>query len=111
MSQWAEFLRKLNPAGTTSLVAIWRMSDGKSLIKLIPPAELIGEEELAADPEFNYKLYETLELEFDQQTPGQGSGGAFGAAELEAIEQAARTSGLIYRRKPERIIVRSPYTC
>lgn len=111
MSQWAEFLRKLNPAGTLSLLATWRMSDGKSFVKAIPPAEMIGEEELAADPDFGYKLYETLELEFDRQTPGQGSDGAFNKADLEAIEQAARTSGLIYRRKPERIIVRSPYTC
>lgn len=107
MSQWAEFLRKLNPGGEQRLLAIWRMSDGQSLVKAVPPAEMIGEEELAADPEFGYKLYETLELEFDQQTPGQ----AIESLNLDAIEQAARTSGLIYRRKPERIIVRSPYTC
>ncbi|WP_425618498.1 hypothetical protein NA78x_002205 [Anatilimnocola sp. NA78] len=106
MSQWSEFLRKLNPAGTRSLLATWRMSDGKSFVKTIPAAETIGDEELAADPDFSYKLYETLELEFDSQAPGQGS-----ALDLESIEQSARTSGLIYRRKPERIIVRSPYTC
>jgi transcriptional accessory protein Tex/SPT6 len=98
MSQWAEFLRKLNPSGDQQLVATWRMSDGQSLKKAIPAAEQIGEEEFASDPEFRYKLYETLELEF-------------AAGDFDAIEQAARTSGLIYRRKPDRIIVRSPYTC
>lgn len=98
MSEWAEFLRKLNPGGERTLEALWRMSDGKTLRKNVPAAELIADEELAADPEFGYKLYETVELEFQ-------------SGDFEEIEQAARTSGLIYRRKPDRIIVRSPYTC
>ena len=98
MSQWAEFLRKLNPTGEQQLAATWRMSDGQSLQKAIPAAEQIGEEEIANDPEFRYKLYETLELEF-------------AAGDFDGIDQSARTSGLIYRRKPDRIIVRSPYTC
>ncbi len=98
MSQWAEFLRKVNPTGERQLVATWGMSDGQSLQKAIPAADQIGEEEIDSDPEFRYKLYETLELEF-------------AAGDFDEIEQAARTSGLIYRRKPDRIIVRSPYTC
>ena len=98
MSQWAEFLRKLNPGGERALEALWRMSDGKTLRKNIPPAEMIADEVLTGDPEVGYKLYETLELEFS-------------AGDFEEIEQAARTSGLIYRRKLDRIIIRSPYTC
>jgi hypothetical protein len=98
MSQWAEFLRKLNPDGQRALEALWRMSDGKTLRINIPAAELIADEELTADLEFGYKLYETLELEFS-------------SGDFDEIEQAARTSGLIYRRKPDRIIIRSPYTC
>ena len=81
------------------------MSDGKVLVKLIPAAELIGEEELA-EREFPYKLYETNELEFPATSPSDGQ-----LVDLDAIEQAARVSGLIYRRKPDRIVVRSPYTC
>ena len=104
MSQWAEFLRKLNPSGERALEALWRMSDGQALRKTIPAAELIADEELTADPEFGYKLYETLELDFS-------AGDEFSDSNLDEIEQAARTSGLIYRRKPDRIIVRSPYTC
>ena len=105
MSQWSEFLRKLNPQGTTALEATWTMSDGQRLRKLIPAADEIGEEELPADPNFPYKLYETLEIEFaSEASPGA-------PADFDAIEQAARTSGLIYRRKPDRIIVRSPHTC
>lgn len=105
MSQWSEFLRQLNPAGERSLWATWRMSDGKTLVKLIPAAELIGDEKLA-ELEFPYKLYETSELEFPATSPSDGQ-----PVDLDAIEQAARVSGLIYRRKPDRIIVRSPYTC
>lgn len=98
MSQWAEFLRKLNPGGDRTFEALWRMSDGQTLRKAIPAAALIGEEELHGDPDFGYKLYETLELEFQ-------------SGDFDQLEQAARTSGLIYRRKPDRIIIRSPYTC
>ena len=105
MSQWSEFLRKLNPTGERSLEALWRMSDGSTHRQLVPAAELIGEEDLAAEVQFPYKLYETNELEFSA-TGGNGE-----TIDLEAIEQAARTSGLIYRRKPDRIIIRAPYTC
>jgi|GEM_PF-7012332 len=98
MSQWAEFLRQLNPAGDRELPARWKMSDGNLVSLVIPAAGQIGEEELIGQAGFSYKLYETLEVEI--------CGGDF-----DAIEQAARTSGLIYRRKPDRIIVRSPYTC
>ncbi|WP_254513375.1 hypothetical protein [Anatilimnocola floriformis] len=98
MSQWAEFLRKLNPTGDHELAARWKMSDGQLIDLRIPPAEQIGEEELLDRPDFPYKLYHTVDIEFS-------------AGDFDAIEQAARTSGLIYRRKPDRIIVRSPYTC
>ncbi len=104
MSPWSEFLRKLNPDGKQPLTAIWRMSDGAALHKLIPAADQVLEEELAADSAFSYKLYQIAELEFDQRLNSS-------AIDLETIEQAARTSGLIYRRKPDRISVRSPYTC
>ena len=97
MSQWAEFLRKLNPEGTRALSAVWRLSDGTCLQKEIPAARQVLEETLAADSTFQNKLYEIVELEF--------------SADLDEIEQAARTSGLIYRRKPDCILVRSPYTC
>jgi hypothetical protein len=105
MSQWAEFLRKLNPGGDRQLEALWRMSDGSTHRRSVPAAELVEEDELAAELQFPYKLYETNELEF----PATGPDGE--TVDLGAIEQAARTSGLIYRRKPDRIIVRSPYTC
>lgn len=98
MSQWAEFLRKLNPSGTQELPARWKMSDGQIVQLAIPPADQIGEEGLLGQPDFPYQLYHTVEIEFP-------------AGDFDAIEQAARTSGLIYRRKPDRIIVRSPYTC
>lgn len=105
MSQWSEFLRLLNPAGERDIEATWRMSDGSAQRRAVPAADLIGEEELAAELQFPYKLYETNEVEI----AGTSSSGE--AIDLEAIEQAARVSGLIYRRKPDRIIVRSPYTC
>lgn len=105
MSQWSEFLRRLNPDGTRALWGTWRMSDGTALVRAVPAAALIGEEEFAAEVAFAYKLYETNELEFAAVTP-EGE-----LVDLEAIEQAARVSGLIYRRKPDRIVVRSPYTC
>lgn len=101
MTQWAEFLRKLNPKLNPGvgreLAAAWRMSDGVTLRKEIPAAELVQEEELAGDPEFAYKLYQIQEMEF--------------TTELDEVEQAARSSGLIYRRRPERIVVRSPPAC
>lgn len=105
MSQWSEFLRKLNPTGERALEAVWRMSDGSTHRRAVPATELIGEEELAPELQFPYKLYETNELEFSATSPSGES------VDLEAIEQAARTSGLIYRRKPDRIIIQSPYTC
>ena len=98
MSQWAEFLRKLNPSGIAELPARWKMSDGQIIELPIPPAEQIGDEVLLNRPEFPYQLYHTVEIEFS-------------TGNFDEIEQAARTSGLIYRRKPDRIIVRSPYTC
>jgi hypothetical protein len=89
------------------------MSDGATVVKSIPAAVAIGEEELTADPRFPYKLYETNELEFSAVSPADSEPAdpQQQPIDLEAIEQAARTSGLIYRRKPDRIIVRSPYTC
>ena len=98
MSQWSEFLRKLNPTGDRELAARWKMSDGKLLDLPIPPAEQIGEEELIGRLDFPYLLYHTVDIEFS-------------SGDFDEIEQAARTSGLIYRRKPDRILVRSPYTC
>lgn len=105
---WSEFLRALNPDGDSSLPATWRLSDGKSLRLQIPAAEAIGDEDLIgkAAALLPYKLYEIVELEIEPD-PAQDNV----PARLEAIEQAARVSNLIYRRKPERIIIRSPYTC
>jgi hypothetical protein len=84
------------------------MSDGTTLRKLIPAAEQVSDDDLSgqAAADFGYKLYEIVELEF---APAGSTD--FVKHELEAIEQQARMSGLIYRRKPERIIIRAPYTC
>jgi hypothetical protein len=98
---WPEFLKQLNPTGSSNIAAVWRVSDGSSFRKEVPPADQLGEEIADEQSACVYKLYEVTEMEFE----------ASNAEQLDMIEQAARTSGLIYRRKPERIIVRSPYTC
>lgn len=105
---WSEFLQRLNPDGNEQLTAQCRLSDGSSLRWRVPPADQIHEDRLigAAAASFKYQLYEIVELEFEPSAPADAL-----QEQLEEIEQAARVSGLIYRRKPERIIVRSPYTC
>jgi hypothetical protein len=105
---WPEFLERLNLEGTVALWATWRMSDGTSLRKQIPTSDQVSSDDLmgSAAVDFGYKLYEIAELEFEPRGSAEHV-----QRELETIEQIARASGLIYRRKPERIIVRSPYTC
>jgi hypothetical protein len=91
------------------------MSDGQSFRQAIP--KLVGEDDEQTIEMGNtmivYKLYEVADMEFEPEadTGQQIRPAASLQAQLDAIEQAARISGLIYRRKPDRIIIRAPYTC
>jgi hypothetical protein len=109
---WTEFIRHLSSIDLPVTEPIWRMSDGQSFRQAIPI--LAGEDDRQTiGMGAGYKLYEVSGMEFipepvsDQQIRPAASI----QAQLDAIEQAARISGLIYRRKPNRIIIRAPYTC
>jgi hypothetical protein len=117
---WNEFITQLVSLEHSVTPPIWRMSDGQSFRQPLPRLESDNDEQfIRGDAGSRYKLYDVVEMEFEPaaaskeevRPPAVAALDAQHAAQLEAIEQAARTSGLIYRRKPERITVRSPYAC
>jgi hypothetical protein len=106
---WSEFITHLAALDLPSAPPIWRMSDGQSIRQAIPDLDPGADcDEQIIDfgkATIGHKLYEVVEMEIEPETPADRE------AQLDAIEQAARVSGLIYRRKPDRIIIRAPYTC
>jgi hypothetical protein len=88
------------------------MSDGVTIRAALP--ELSADSDAGDLSEFanGYKIHEITSVEFDLEvSSAPDSSNSDVQKKLDAIEQAARLSGLIYRRKTDRIIVRSAYTC
>jgi len=106
---WTEFISHLRSLDLPCAPPIWRMSDGKAFRQGIPDLDVGADRDEQpiglGDATAGYKLYEVVEMEFEHGSKSEQN------TQLDAIEQAARISGLIYRRKPDRIIIRAPYTC
>jgi len=104
---WSEFISRLGSLDLPSTPPIWRTSDGQMIRHALPIVRGENDDQIIrlGNSMSPYKLYEVVEMEFAAGPTSERE------AQLDILEQAARISGLIYRRKPDRIIIRSPYTC
>jgi hypothetical protein len=113
---WHEFISGLARYAHELPQPLWQMSDGAAFHEAIPAlADGLAEQDHdLADFVRGYKLHEIIAAEFDFQTavqPSPPSEGDYVREQLDTIEQLARLSNLIYRRKTDRIVIRGAYTC
>ena len=108
---WHEFLRRLPGVEHGLPNPIWRMSDGATIRAALFELSADSDERDLAEFAEGYKIHEITSVEFGLGSSALDSSNSDVQQKLDAIEQAARLSGLIYRRKADRIIVRSAYTC
>jgi hypothetical protein len=111
---WHEFINGLAHDAPEFPTPLWQMSDGAAFRASLPALDDPATDADLAAFAPGYKLHEIIAVEFDfpnAALPISAKETDRRRAQLDAIEQLARLSNLIYRRKEDRIVVRGAYTC